>query len=402
MASTFSQFKKMLGLEKKAGTLASPDDWLVELFGAPAGTTGIPITPFVAMSCAPVRAAVQAIAEPLGQLSVHVYKRNADGSKQRAPDHPFYTLLHDQPNEWTTASTFREQLARDCLLHGNAFAYINRVGGKPIELLRMHPERVMVRIDLNTDEPIYEMAEFANDTRIVSRNDLIHIMAPSIIGWRGESPIRLASDAIGLSLIMERHAARLFANGARPSGLLSLKGNVTVDALTKAKAAWLATQGGVANGGGTAVLPADATWQALTFNSVDSQFLELRKLQIEEIARVFRVPPHMLYELGRATWGNSEQMGQEFLSNTLMPWIKRFEGEFRLKLFAPDERKDYFVEYLTDDLVRADITARYKAYSEAVGARILNPNEARAAENRPPYVGGDEFINPNVQTARLT
>jgi HK97 family phage portal protein len=401
MSSLTSRVQKLFGLEKKA-SLATPDDFLFDLFGAPAGTTGIAITPRVAMTCTAVRCAVQAIAEPVGQLSVHVFKRDADGSKKRVPDHPVQRLLDEEPNEWTSASSFREQLTRDALLHGDGFAFINRVRGEPYELIRLFPERCLIRPDLNTGEPIYIVSETATETRQVSRSEVIHIPALSLNGYRGESLIRLASDAIGLALIMERHAARLFANGARPSGLISLKGNVTADALNKAKLAWVAAHGGDKSGG-TAVLPADAAWQSLTLSSVDAQFLELRKLQIEEIARVFRVPPHMLYELGRATWGNSEQMGEEFLAFTLLPWIRKWEGEIRLKLFTREERKEgYFAEFQTDDLIRADIQARYEAYSKAIAARLLNPNEIRARENLPPYSGGDQFFNPNVQSARLT
>jgi HK97 family phage portal protein len=397
-----TRFKQLLGLEKKS-SLASPNAFLLELFGAPVSpSTGIAITPQVAMSCTPVRCAVQAIAEPLGQLSVHVFKRQADGSKQRIPDHPVQRLLNDEANDWTPASSLRELTTRDALLNGDGVVFINRVDGAPYELHRIAPERAVIQPDINTLEPIYRLSIDAANARVVSRNDVLHIPALSLNGYRGESLIRLAADAIGLALIMERHAARLFANGARPSGLISLKGNPTPVALTNAKTAWQAAHG-ANNSGGTAVLPGDAAWQQLTLSSVDAQFLELRTFQIQEIARAFRVPPHMLYELGRATWGNSEQMWSEYMALTLLPWIKRWEGEIRLKLFTKEERAEgYFAEFQTDDLVRADIQARYDAYSKAIAARILNPNEVRARENLPPYTGGNEYINPAVQQARLS
>jgi HK97 family phage portal protein len=143
-------------------------------------------------------------------------------------------------------------------------------------------------------------------------------------------------------------------------------------------------------------MPDDVVWQALTLNSVDSQFLEMRAFAVAEIARVFRVPPIFLQDYGRSTWSNSESMGQQFLTYCLMPWVKRWEGEIRLKLFTPDERNEFFAQFLTDDLLRADFDARMDGYSKAITARILNPNEARAAENRPPYAGGEKFENPNT------
>jgi HK97 family phage portal protein len=381
-------------------SLAAPEEWLVELFGATPATSGMTVTPRNAMSCAPVRCAVQAIAEAVGQLPLHVYRRGDDGAKERAQDHPAYRILHAEANDWTPASELREQLTRDALLHGNGIAYVNRVEGRPVELLRLDPEAITITVGTTTGEPVYSTTEDRNGrpvTRIIPRADVLHIRAPSLDGIAGSSPVRMAREAIGLALVMEQHAARLFGSGARPSGLLSFKGISTPDALVRAKAAWEAAHGG-SKSGGTAALPADVSWQAITLNSVDAQFLELRAFAVAEIARVFRVPPVFLMDYGRATWGNSEEMGRQFLTYTLMPWIKRWEGECRLKLFSGDERETYFAEFLIDDLLRADFATRMEGYGKAIASRILSPNEARAAENRGPYPGGNVFENPNTTT----
>ena len=345
------------------------------------------------MTCAPVRRAVQLISESIGQLPIHVYKRGADSSKDRAPDHPAYALLHDQANNWTPASKFREELTRDALLYPNGgFAEIIRVDGdKPFELIRLNPEIDPVVVSYVDSEPFYKVGD-----RDILRQNILHIPSPSLNGC---GLVHDAREAIGLALVMERHAARLFGNGARPSGLLSLKGTQTPDSLMKAKASFQATHGG-ANSGGTAVIPSDAAWQALTLTSVDAQFLELRKHQVNDIARVFGVPPHHLYETERAIKSNAEQMGQDFVSYSLMSWITRWEGECRLKLFTPEERRTYSAEFLTDGFARADLASRMEAYGKAIAARILNPNEARAAENRAPYAGGEKFENPNTTTAK--
>lgn len=390
-----SRLQNFLGFENKS-SLASPDAALFELFAATPAASGIRITPRNAMSCAPVRCAVQSISEAISQLPVHIYARGTDGSKERAPDHPAFKLLHDEANPWTPAAKFREELTRDALLYPNGgFAHIVRVDGRPIELIRYNPETSKVTVTSDdSGEPIYKVKTGRGEPITVARENMLHIPSPSL---NGQGLVYEAREAIGLALVMERHAARLFGNGARPSGMLSLKGVTTPDALAKAKAAWQAAHGGE-NTGGTAVLPGEAEWSSLTLTSVDSQFLELRTFAINEVARVWRVPPSMLFELGRATWGNGEQQGRQFLDLCLMAWVSRWEGECRLKLFTPDERKTYFAEFLTDGFARADLAARMEAYSKAIAARILNPNEVRALENRAPYEGGDKFENPNTAT----
>lgn len=386
--SVASRFQKLLGLEQKS--LAAPDPWLLDLFGAMPNASGIMVTPRTAMTSAPVRRAVQLISESIGQLPIHVYRRGADGSKERAADHSAYGLLHDSANDWTPSSKFKEEITRDALLYPNGgFAYINFVDGRPYELTRLNPDEAPVTIEYENSEPTYHVGE-----RIIPRQNILHIPSPSLNGC---GLVHDAREAIGLAIALDRHAAKLMGNGARPSGLLSFPANTGADALLKAKAAWQANHSG-GNAGGTAVIQSEARWQSLTFTSVDAQFMEMRRFAIEEIARVFGVPPSMLFEMGRATFSNAEHMAQAFLTFSLMNWIKRWEGEIRLKLFTSEERDTYVAEFLTDDFARADQAARMEAYSKAIAARILNPNEARAAENRAPYAGGDVFANPHTST----
>lgn len=372
--------------ETKSG-IASPEDWLFEAFAATPSAAGIAVSPSTAIKCAPVRAAVGAVAETLGVMPLHTLHRVGDG-KERATDHPTYKLLHDAANPWTSAAQFRERVTADAMLsHGGYAQIVRNAEGKPLELHRLDPATVTV--DYSSGEPEYEIQE--NGTkRKVRRENILHIPSPSL---SGRGLVHDGRDVIGLSLVLERHASKLFANGARPSGVLSLKGNVTADALTKAKASWLAAHSGD-KAGGTAVIPSDAEWSALTMTSVDSQFLELRKFAIEEIARLFRVPPHILYELGRATWSNSEQMRQDFLDFSLMRWITAWEGEIRLKLFSEDERDTYHAEFLTDAFVRADIVKRTEAYTKACGGPWLLVNEVRSAENRSPIPDGNKLLPP--------
>lgn len=391
-----NRFLSLFGLvERKAASLAAPDAALLELFSATPSASGISITPRVAMSCAPVRCAVQAISEAVGQLPVLLYRRLPEGGKERDPQHPAYALLHDQANEWTSASDFREQLTRDALLNGNGFAFINRVDGKPVELLRLDPASMSVSYETLTGEPTYTLTDEDGAKRTYPREDILHIRAPSLDGVAGIAPIHSCREAIGLSLIMEQHCARLFSNSARPSGLISFKEKMDANSLKDAMTIWRSAMSGE-NTGKTGVLDRGATWSQITLSPVDAQFIELRQFQILEIARAFRIPPIFLMEYGRATWSNSAEMGQQFLTYCLEPWLKRWEGEIRLKLISPENRETCFAEFLTDALLRSDVEKRGTYYQTLRVNGVLSANEIRALENYPPREGGDTYENPNT------
>lgn len=389
-----TRIQNLFGIETKSG-VSAPDDWLREAFGATPSASGIRVTPKSAMTCAPVRAAVLAISETIGQLSVQTYKRTRDDAKERDPDHAAYKLLHDEANPWTPAAQFREEVTRDaCLYPHGGFARIIRNGEKkPLELHRINQEASKVTVDANDyGEPIYKVQTGKGDPEIVAYQDMLHIPSPSL---NGEGIIHEIREAVGVALILERYTARLFGNGARPGSLLIGKDIKTSDGAKNARIAFDAQLKGDGQGSNV-VLPGDFAYHPLTLSSVDAQFLELCEFHIRKIASAYRVPVHMVGQLDRAIKSNIEQQAQEFLNYCILPWVKRWEGEIRLKLFTPDERGTNFAEFLIDDLVRADLAARYEAFSKAITSRILNPNEVRAMENRAPYAGGDTFENPNT------
>jgi HK97 family phage portal protein len=389
----FSALRRLIGLETKASSgTAMPETWLIDLLGGHQTSAGVSVTPRAAMECAPVHCAVQLIAEAIGCLPLPVYRVAPDGSKTLDISHPAHALLHDNANEWTSAGQFREEITRDALLypHGG-FAFVNRVGdGRPVELIRIDPERESISVDYENSEPIYKIGDSEID-----RQNILHIPSPSL---NGRGLVHEGREAIGLAITLERHAGRLFGNGARPSGVLSLKDGIhTPESLTKITTAWKAAHGG-GKSGGVAVLPAEASWQTVTLNSVDAQFLELRQFAINEIARLYRVPPHLLFQMDRATWGNAETMGSAFLSLSLVPWIRRWEAEIALKLFTPEERHSYVARFNTDQFARPDFLALVEALGKAVAARILNPNEARVHIDMAPYAGGEKFLNPAIES----
>ncbi|WP_051356895.1 phage portal protein [Azorhizobium doebereinerae] len=374
---------------KSAGTasLASPDAALLELFAGAAPTaSGVAVSVATAMRHPAAACAIRIIAEAVATLPIITYRRDVDGSKERASDHPAYGLLHDDANDWTSAYDLKLALTLDALTTDKGgIGFVNRVGGKVVEILRLDPAKVTVAYG-EAGEPAYRMAGGA----LLPRDSILHIRAPG-----GVAPLTTAREAIGLALVMEQHGARLFGNGARPSGVLSLKERTQPETIKRIRESWQLAHGG-GRSGGTAIVDGDASYTPLTLTSVDAQYLELRQFQILEIARAFRVPPHMLFELGRATWSNVGDMGQEFLTYSLLPWLEVWQGAIRRALFTPDERREYLAEFLVDDLLRADLSSRADAYQKLIASRVLNPNEARAMENRAPYAGGERFENPNT------
>lgn len=389
----FDRLKSIIGFEKKS-TLANPSPELLALFGATPTASGAVVTPDTAMRCTTVFASVKVIAESVAQLPLHLYRRTGDGGKERAADHPLAELLHDQANDWTSAFEFRLFMQTALCLHGNAFAFINRADGKVFELIPIPSTAVEVHVDPVTMEPSYKVTADDGTRRDYDRTDILHLKTLGTSPHIGLSPISQMKEAIGLALAMEEHGARLFSNGARPSGVFKYGKMVGPDLAKRLRESFNAAHAGGANSGRTLVLEDGMDFQALQFTSVDLQFMELRRQQIAEIARGYRIPLHLLQDLERTTHANAESMGQQFLSLTLLPWLKMWEGAIRRSLLTPEERREYHAEFLTDDLARADLAARFDAYAKAVTNGLLSPNEVRAAENRAPYQGGDQFRLP--------
>ncbi|WP_127113048.1 phage portal protein [Shimia sediminis] len=367
-------------------SLTSPEDWLNEIFGVTPTNTGVSVTGSLALKVPAVSSAIRVISEAAASLDVSV--KTADES-QVVNDDPAYDLLHGEANEWTSGYELIRDLVADALQKDQGgLAWVNRVGGVPQEIIHYKPGVITVEYDQDTQEPSYRI----NNKPEPSAN-IIHLRSPF-----GKAPLSLAAEAIGVAHVMERHAARLFGRGARPSGALMFPKGMGEESVKKARTAWRATHEGEDSGGRTAILYDGAEFVPYTLNSTDAQFLENRKFQILEIARAFRVPPSMLFELDRATWSNTEQLGREFLIYCLEPWLRALEGALRRGLFLPDERADRVIRFDRDDLTRADLNTRATTISSLVASRTINPNEGRKWLGLQPYEGGDEFANPHINT----
>lgn len=357
-----------------------------------ATAANISVTPELALKCVPVYRGVSVRCEVLGSLPFLLYERRADGGKDRALDHPLYRLIHDRPNAWTSAADFVMQLELDCITDGGGFALANRSGEKIVELIRLAPRSVCVEIDDATLEPKYEVTLKNGSKRTYRWQDILHV--PTLGGL---AAIKQAREAIGLCMAMERHAGALFGNGARPGGILKFKRKLDDPTYARLMKSWSSGHTGE-NSGKTAILEDDGDFTPLTFNSVDLQFQELRGFQVVEIARALGVPPTLLMDFGRATWANTVDMSQAFLTYTMLPRMRLWQGAVS-RLLSADEQAKFVPEFLVDELVKADIAARFEAYSKAIASRVFNPNECRAMENKAPYDGGNEFVNPNIQSA---
>lgn len=388
--------------DETRASIAAPDDLLLTVFGVLPSVSGIAVTAGNATRCTPVRAAIAALSEPCGHLPLGVFRRGANGSHEPDLKHPVSPLLSSAANPWTTAQQFREQLVRDALMTGDGYGFIVRDSdGVPRELHRLRPGSVSVDEDAVTAEPIYRVTTNNGAINgVVPRDNIIHLRAGlSFDNVTGVSPIVEAREAIGLAMQLEAHAARLFANGGRPSGILSFPQKLGAEVAKRIKASWQAATSG-SNSGSTAVLEEGGSFTPLSFNSVDNQFLELRQFAIAEIARAFRVPPIFLQDFGRATWSNSSEMGRMFLQYSLEPWLTRIEGEFQLKLLSTDERESLFIEHDTDDITAADTAARATAYAQFRSAGVYTSNELRRLENLPPMTGGDTLQNPFTTSSK--
>ncbi|WP_454917291.1 phage portal protein [Xanthobacter sediminis] len=365
-------------------SLAAPDSESLALFGASTTTAaGVSVGPGSALAVPAVTCAVRAIAEACATLDAKVMR-----GTEEVRDHPVEGLLRGEVNDWTDGFTFLRDLVAQALIYdAGGLAWVNKLGGRPVEILHYQPGHLMAEYDPHgTGEPTYRL-----QGQLLASDSVIHLRSPF-----GRAPVSLAREAIGLSLTLERHAAKLFGKDGRPNAMVSYKDRLAPEAVKNNAAAFTAMLNSDKTSG-IAHLDNGATYQSITMTSVDGQFIELTGFQVLQVARSFRVPPQMLYDLTRATWSNAEQMGREFLTYTLEPWLRALEGALRRTLFTPEERAAGFrVLFDRDDLTRADIGARATAYSTLIASRVLSPNEARGWEGLPPYEGGDTFANPNT------
>lgn len=366
---------------------------------------GKSVTERSAMQMTAVYSCVRILAEAVAGLPLHLYRYRDDGGKEKATDHPLYLLLHDEPNPEMSSFVFRETLMTHLLLWGNAYAQIIRNGkGEVIALYPLMPNKMSV--DRDESGQLYytytrsaEEAKTAETGRVVLRpSDVLHIPGLGFDGLVGYSPIAMAKNAIGLAIATEEYGAKFFANGAAPSGVLEHPG--TIKDPSRVREAWQSQFGGSANSGKIAVLEEGMKYTPISISPEQAQFLETRKFQINEIARIFRVPPHMVGDLEKSSFSNIEQQSLEFVKYTLDPWVVRWEQSISRALLTEDEKRSYFVKFNLEGLLRGDYASRMNGYATARQNGWMSANDIRELENLdriPAEEGGDLYlINGNM------
>lgn len=378
-------------------TITSSKELLHAMFGGVESSTGISISPESAMRYTTVLACVRVLSESVASLPCILYRRRADGGKDRATDHPLYAVLHDKANAWNTAFEYAEGTMVNLALRGNSYSYIERNGkGQTIGLVPLNPDGVDVAQALDWT-PIYTATMPDNKRQRLASKEMHHIRGPMPKGYLGQSMITLARDAVGLGLAAEKFGSHLYRNGVKPSGILKHPKTLGPEATETLRQQFQDKYGGLSNSSKPLILEEAMEWVSLSINPDDAQFLETRKFQRSEIAGIFRVPLHMVGDLDRSTNNNIEHQSLEFVRDSLRPWLKRWEQAINRDLLPDAERGDYFAEFLMDDMLRADTKARYDAYAVAVQNKIMSANEVRVRENMNPRDGGDVFENPAIQ-----
>ena len=357
-----------------------------------------------AMQMTAVYSCVRILSEAVASLPLHVY-RITDTGTEKATDHPLYTILHDEPNPEMTSFVFRETLMTHLLLWGNAYAQIIRNGkGEVIALYPLMPDRMSVDRDEN-GQLYYEYLVSSDDAPVnkksivrLSPSDVLHIPGLGFDGLVGYSPIAMAKNAIGLAIATEEYGSKFFANGAAPSGVLEHPG--TIKDPNRIRESWQQTFGGSQNSGKIAVLEEGMKYTPISISPEQAQFLETRKFQINEIARIFRVPPHMVGDLEKSSFSNIEQQSLEFVKYTLDPWVSRWEQSIVRTLLTPEEKKKYYIKFNVDGLLRGDYQSRMNGYAIGRQNGWMSANDIRELENLdriPTEEGGDLYlINGNM------
>lgn len=369
--------------EQKAVTLTSPEAY--GLFAGLPVRSGITVTSATALRVPAVAAAVGLISEACGNLPFKLHDRD---TREAQKDHPGYELIHGEANPWTSAEELREHLTRDALLTGEGFAQVVRNSeGKPIWLQRIDPGAVSVETD-DYGEPSYRIRLKGGGDTVLPYTEVLHISTLD-----GVSPITHAKEAIGLALAAEQHLANWYSRSGRPGGYLSTEKNLGEKEAVNILRAFVEGNTGEESGR-PAIFGNGMKYYPVATSNTDAEFYTNRIEQIREIARAFRIPPSMIFELERGTWSNVEQMAQQFLTMTLRPWLKRWQAAYARVLLTPEDRKAFYIEAETKDLMTVDFAAQATAYSQYVAIRAMTPNEVRAGLNLPPMAGGDELSNP--------
>lgn len=385
---------RSLSLENPSTPLSAPSDWLFETLSGGFGIDGqLHVNEHTAMQLNTVRACVRAISEDTGTAPLDLYRKTANGVKL-ADDRNEYWLLHRQPNPHMTACIFRETMTVNALLWGNAYAEIEYNGaGKITALWPLYPAFTRMEILPNRRLRYITSDPITGQQRVILNEDMLHIKGTSLDGYQGLMTIRHHRVPIGLALALENYALHYFMNGSKPGGVLEVPGTLSPEAQARIAQSWSQMHSGPKNSNKIAILEQNMKFSAISIANTDAQFNETRKMQADEIARMFRMPPHKIGILERSTNNNIEHQGLEYVTDCLRPWFQRWESELNIKMF-PSSR-EYLFDHDEDGLARGDFATRMEGYAKGRQWGWLSVNTILRKENMN-TIGpdGDHYITP--------
>jgi HK97 family phage portal protein len=369
-------------------------------------TSGKSVNERTAMQTTAVYACVRILSEAIASLPLHIYQYKEGGGKELVYDHPLYHILHDAPNSEMTSFVFRETLMSHLLIWGNAYAQIVRDGaGRVLGLYLLLPDKMSV--ERGDDGKIYYVYSRYSDENpaikkygdiVLTKDEVLHIPGLGFDGLIGYSPIAMAKNAVGMTLACEEYGASFFSNGANPGGVLEHPGVLKDPG--KVRESWNAVYQGTNNAHKVAVLEEGMKYQQIGIPPEEAQFLETRKFQIDEIARLYRIPPHMVGDLEKSSFSNIEQQSLEFVKYTLDPWVIRIEQSLQKDLLLPSEKEKYFIRFNVNGLLRGDYQSRMTGYATGRQNGWLSANDIREMEDMNPLSdeeGGNKYlINGNM------
>jgi len=376
--------------------LSKPAQWLVDAFAGGKSATGLSVTADSALKYTPVWAAVNIIAGAVGFLPFMVYRRLAGGGKEPAGDSRLYRLVHDRANPHMSAQEFREVIQGHALTWGNGYAEIERDNAaRPVWYWPLRPDQTTPYLNERGDL-FYEVRLTGGTLSYLPYRNVLHIKGLGGNGYQGYSVVRYHRESIGLGQAAEKYGGKFFGNSSTPSGILQHPKTLGDKARDNLRTEFEAMHRGLDQAQRTAILEEGMTWQQIGIPPEDAQFLQTRKFQVNDVARIFQIPPHMLAEMDRATFSNIEHQGIEFVVHTLMRWLKKWEHECNYKLFGEWTSGSTYTEFVVEGLLRGDTAARATFYREMHNNGFMTINEVRDKENMNPLPGkaGDmHFVN---------
>jgi len=372
--------------ENPSTSLSNPAAWLTGLFGT--SKTGVQVSEDNALTFSAVYAAVRIISETIASIPLNVYQ--ADGeTRVKAVGHPVQDLLAKAPNSVSSTFTFREAMASNLVLHGNAYAKIEmNAAGRPTALIPLNPMKVEVKVV--DGEKVYVFDE----KHTYLDYEILHFVGLSFNGLTGKSPLSMAREAVAIGLAAQEYGARFYSNGANAGGVITAPGRLNTEVVKRLRESWNRAQSGLGASHSTAILEEGMKYEKIGLDPEAAQFLQSRKFQVNEIARIFRIPPSYLADLeNSSTRANTEQQAIQFVRDCITPYVRRMEVELNRKLFREDE-PNLYAYFTMEGLMRGDQKARYEAYATARQWGWLSVNDIRDLENLNPVEGGDIYLQP--------